>query len=504
MGQLDFNTPNIQDVYSPDPMPEYLQIPFTAELPHQEHQVSEPLQLGPVGTVQRNTGNDDEDRQKPSFKRNIGSAFPIEAFPAPLQNTIRETNKALGFPVDFTGMGILAAASAAIGNTFQLEIKRGWYTTCPLYLVVVGPPGSCKSHPLAFCMTPLRRKDNVSYKAYCQQRDEFDQYMALPKREKSEIQPAPVKPALSKTLISDVTPEALNHTHKNNPRGLCLHSDELAGWFGNFNRYNSGSESKVWLSMWSGQAITVDRVGGEPLMIPKPFVTVIGGIQNEILNDLYKENREKDGFTDRLLYGAPDGLGMQPFSEAELEDKTIREYEGVIERLLTLPLPYDDEGNCTPRTIRFNYAAKQRWIEWFNENTRLTNSQDDSDLKGVYSKLTVQCSRLALIIQLLNYSCNEAKEDAIELKSIEGAIMLTEYFRHMAQKVRQIVNGENAASELTGLKKCLYDELPEAFEKKVAKDLAKKVGVSSATLGRFLKEQQLFENVRHGHYQKIG
>ncbi|WP_438637806.1 DUF3987 domain-containing protein [Muribaculum gordoncarteri] len=44
-----------------------------------------------------------------------------------------------------------------------------------------------------------------------------------------------------------------------NPRGLCLYADELAAWFKNFNRYNNGSESEFWMSVFNHKVAMSDR-----------------------------------------------------------------------------------------------------------------------------------------------------------------------------------------------------------------------------------------------------
>ncbi len=59
--------------------------------------------------------------------------------------------------------------------------------------------------------------------------------------------------------MQDVTPEAVHRILSENPRGLCLYADELAGWFKNFNRYNNGSESEFWMSVFNHKVAMSDR-----------------------------------------------------------------------------------------------------------------------------------------------------------------------------------------------------------------------------------------------------
>src|SRR5688572_19058217 len=95
-----------------------------------------------------------------------GNVFPSEVFPGPVLEIIEATNKCLGFPIDFIGTALLYATSVAMGNTHRIQVKIGRVESGILYFALVGPPGTNKSHPLAFAVKPLRDKDEVSCRAY--------------------------------------------------------------------------------------------------------------------------------------------------------------------------------------------------------------------------------------------------------------------------------------------------------------------------------------------------
>jgi hypothetical protein len=67
-----------------------------------------------------------------------------------------------------------------------------------------------------------------------------------------------------------------------NPRGVVLVRDELAGWVLAMNQYREGgkgADQQFWLSAWSGANVTVDRKGTHaagPLRVRHPFVGVVG------------------------------------------------------------------------------------------------------------------------------------------------------------------------------------------------------------------------------------
>ena len=208
-----------------------------------------------VEKLSSNTENSVEHNEE-----STASNFPADAFPLPVQQIIAATHETLNFPIDFTAASLLYACSVAIGNTHCVELKRGFRTTAVLYLAIVGRAGTTKSHPLTFALQPIADSDAKSFREYEQLKQEFDNAASLPKKERDEqgIREL-VRPVWKKFLLSDFTPEALADVHKFNKRGIGVYADELAGWFKNFNRYNSGSEMEFWLSQWSGKAINIDR-----------------------------------------------------------------------------------------------------------------------------------------------------------------------------------------------------------------------------------------------------
>ena len=52
--------------------------------------------------------------------------FPIDIFPEAIQTYILECNKKLDSNVDFMSVSLLWAISVIIGNSAQIEVKKGW------------------------------------------------------------------------------------------------------------------------------------------------------------------------------------------------------------------------------------------------------------------------------------------------------------------------------------------------------------------------------------------
>lgn len=365
--------------------------------------------------------------------------FPVEVFPEPIQEIITATNESLNFPIDFIGASILYAVSVSIGNTHRAEIMRGYEQNAVLYLAIVGRPGTNKTHPLKWAIKPIEQRDNLKFQKYQSEKQEYDTISALTKKEREQQgYSEPVKPIWEQYLISDFTPEALVSVHSHNKRGLGVNVDELASWFKNFNRYNKGSEQEFWLSVWSGNTVKVNRKTSDQYNIPLPFISVAGTIQPGVLNEL-ADNRTENGFLDRLLFVVPDNLKKEYWSETELNPSIVENWQTIISNLLDVSIIQDETNNPQPEILRFTPEAKQLLFEWQKELTDQSNKPENEAISGINAKIEMYAVRLALILQMVRYACNEGDKQAIGMEAVQGALKLVEYFKKTAIKVHSIV-----------------------------------------------------------------
>src|SRR5207248_9333605 len=83
-----------------------------------------------------------------------------------------------------------------------------------------------------------------------------------------------------------ITVERLAELLEDNPRGLLLARDELAGWLGSFSRYRGrsaleSSDLPYWLSIHDARGLRLDRKGGDrrTVYVPRAAVSIVGGLQ---------------------------------------------------------------------------------------------------------------------------------------------------------------------------------------------------------------------------------
>ena len=440
-------------------------------------------------------GNETQERK--------ANRFPVEVFPLPVQQVITATNENLNFPIDFIGASLLYAVSVAVGNTHSVEVKKGFQQSAVLYLAIVARAGTTKSHPLSFALQPIVEQDKRTYRQYEQQRQEYEKAVSLSKKEREQQAiDEPIKPVWQKFLLSDFTPEALAEVHKFNKRGIGVYVDELAGWFKNFNRYNKGSEMEFWLSQWSGKPINIDRKTGEPVFIPLPFISVAGTIQKGILNELAKDSRTQNGFIDRILFVIPDNIQKEYWSETDLPPVVSENWKRIISNLLSLSVSNDDTLNPSPEVLKFTPEAKRILFEWHITNTDQVNEAESEALSGIFSKMDMYVLRLALILEMLRYACNESDKQAVSIEAVHGAVKLVEYFKNSAVKVNSILTNASPLDKHPADKQALYNTLPDTFTTETGLQIAEGLGVSERTLKYFLNEKELFTRTSRGEYEK--
>jgi len=379
-------------------------------------------------------------------------AFPVSFFPEPIEKFVTDTAKALSCPPDFVAMGVLVCASVAIGNGAVIEVKNNWIEGVSLYCGIIAEPGSAKTPAINKALKPLFELQERNFEEYenlkVQYELEKDNYemelenwkkdIKTKKQVKVEKKPIlPKSPALQQIITMDSTMEALQDTLLFNKRGILKLHDELLGFVRGMNQYRAGADRQYWLSIWSNEPIIINRKGKEPIRIPRPFVSIIGGIQPDMIEEIVKTGREgiaNDGFIDRFLFCYPDPMPAK-WTDDDVSEETVKGYCEIIERI------YYALTEDSPTVIHFDRKAKELYTLWYNETERETTEAGfPTILKGAWKKLKGLHSRILVIMFLLKWS-NDSKEVKIDLID-EETVMYTnyimDYFKSQARKVFQL------------------------------------------------------------------
>jgi len=331
--------------------------------------------------------------------------FPVEVFPTQLQRFIREGAAAMQCAPEFFGVPMLAVAGVAVGNGAVLQVKPGWREGPRIYAAVVAPPGSAKSPALRAVMEPLHvLQDRLSERLY----------------------------------TSDATTEALAALLQANPRGLLYGPDELVAWVRAMDQYRTrkGADRQFWLSNWSGERVIVDRKSSEfgPIIVPAPFVNVIGGLTPDCLSDLGDADGRQEGFLDRILFASPLAARRGSWTTATISPYARQSWALSLQYLRQVIEPEVIEDGPCPVVLRFTPDGQAEWVRFYNAHA-VEEADLPPTLRGPWAKLMGYCARFALLIHLLRVACGEVKELAVDGESVRRAVILVDYFKSQARRV---------------------------------------------------------------------
>lgn len=425
------------------------------------------------------------------FNESSKNAFPIEVFPEVFRAYAIDLKDSLNYPIDYTATAILTAVSTAIGTSVKLSVKSGWSEYASLFVALIGNAGANKTHPINTVFQPIRIIDKQRHLDYETAYSFYMAYEKLPKKDK-ESEEQIFCPKLEKSILSNFTPEVLNKRLEENPRGCTVVSDELATFFEAMNNYSKGDQIGVYLSFWSNQPTTIDRIGNAiPLFISKPYLSIIGGLQPRVLNTAFPQNKLNNGFFQRFLFAYPDDALKAPINDNEQNAKLAKKYQRYIEDCFT---------QLTDRVLVFTPEAKEFFYRWQSDNCDKVNEHQNSIKGEIISKFDNHFLRLALLLQMMH----DPEAEAVELKAVQGTERLCDYYLKCAFKVlAKIQNMENYLLTLTPDKQALFNSLGDEFTTAEAVEAGEVLKLKERAVKRFLTDTQLFKKVKYGMYKKV-
>ena len=405
--------------------------------------------------------------------------FPIQIFPDCLQRLIENARVTKCFNPDYFSAGILSACAAAIGNSAKLD-NGSFCVKSILWLIIVGSRGTGKSHPLSWALKPLLNKDSEGYKQY---QDLYREWSSLESNNNT-------KPYYSKLVLTDFTTEKLAQALQHNEKGVLIYADELMGWLNSFGRYTKNPDQQIYLMLWNGGELSVDRKSSEPIRIDETNVNIIGGIQPEILKNLAQNNRSEDGFLDRFLTFYPGDTEPILFTGKNIEERWKQDYDRLINNL------FDLKNLC----IKASPSNIQIYSDW--QHKAVQQFKDDTLDRAIQAKLETYVWRLALVLEVIHQASKNEFKASLRDQSLKDAIELAEYFRDNSFKVHDKIISNNPVDDLTEQRRLLYEELPLEFKRADVLSLFEKYEVKGGTISRFLNNPKLFARHKYGHYKK--
>jgi hypothetical protein len=276
----------------------------------------------------------------------------------------------------------------------------------------------------------LQQKEAAEIEEEKQRRAEYEEEMQAWKDSKDKGEkPEEPEPA-TRLLISDITTEGLLSVHARAPKGLLLTRDELGGWLKGFNQYKGGkgSDTQTWTEVHQGKPCIIDRKGAGTLSIPRAAVSIVGGVQPELLREALSGEHLYDGLASRVLFVVPPEEPKQ-WNEETVSAETREGWNCLLDKLLELKT----NDNGTPKDLPLTAKAKAAWVRYYNEHAEREDEEEGS-LRSAMSKLEATTARVALVIQL----ANDPESVEIDVEAIEGGIIISDWFEGQARQVYKL------------------------------------------------------------------
>ena len=248
----------------------------------------------------------------------------------------------------------------------------------------------------------------------------------------------------------------------------------------------------LYLSVWSNQSTTVDRIGAAiPLFISNPYLSIIGALQPRALNKAFPIDKLNNGFFQRFLFAYPDSSLKSPLNDNVANENLAKDYESFINNCYAI---------TEPRTLTFSPAAKRYFYDWQANNCDRVNEYQNSIKGEILSKFDNHFIRLALLVQIMT----DTQSKEIEIEAVQASELLCEYYLKCAFKVlEKIQNKANYLQSLPNDKQQLFNELEDQFTTADAMECGLDLGIAERTIKRFLQDAQLFKKTKHGNYIKV-
>lgn len=430
----------------------------------------------------------------------IENNFPIDVFPPIFKDLAIDLNESLNYPIGYTATAILTAMATTIGTSAKVRVKGSWYEYPSLFTCLIGNAGANKTHPINTIFEPLKNIDKINHDNYSLLFKECDAFQKLNKKDKAG-KDEPKTPILTKHILTNFTPEVLYKRLSENLRGCTVLSDELATFLENMNNYSKGDQIGVYLSFWSNQSTTIDRIGNPiPLFINKPYLSLIGGLQPRMLAGAFPIQKLNNGFFQRFLFAYPDEAKKECINDNESNPRLLQSYYKFITDYIANTPISETDGQIDSKVYSWTNNAKEYFYNWQKLNTDLVNEYADNIKGEIISKYDNHFIRLALLLQIMRNPNN----NTIELEAVSGANELCNYFMQSAFKVlEKIQNPNDYLKTMANNKQSFYKSLNIDFTTAEALIQGDIYEISNRSVKEFLNDNLLFKKQKHGAYRKI-
>lgn len=361
--------------------------------------------------------------------------FPTDALGAPLAAWVRAQSVSLNVSEDLVAFSALGTVSTALGGRRRIHVKDGWEdeNVC-LYLLGLAGSSARKTPALDAASAALREQTAQLREDRRAEVDENDQKIRIAEAEmvtaerlvaqgKGSPEDARAvldtlrelrdKPGLPKTLVGDVTLEALGKLMGENGGRMGLLESEAGFFKACAGLYGNGrADITLVLKAYSGTGHDIERIMRGSTWMPHTALSIALIVQPGVVEQMEKDNPEfkSSGFLNRFLYSLPAPMPPGTFDTPAVPAAIRDDYN---QRIGTLFQKVWTAENIT--TVHLTHDARKRFADFYNEvEQRKAENGDLHDLAEWAGKLCGQLLRVAACLTLFDdHGATEINEEGM-------------------------------------------------------------------------------------------
>jgi hypothetical protein len=407
--------------------------------------------------------------------------MPSEIIPMQFRDFVADIADRMQIAVEVPAVSIIAALSSVVGRSIGIFAKRhdAWLVVPNLWGFVAARSGMLKTpaidestRPLGILAHNARLHHEQMQREYSADAEISNARIEAVKKEigaiikngrESELPAAKQKlielqrqaenqkPIERRYRVNDATTEKLLELIVENPRGLFVYRDELAGWLRGLDKIGREMDRAFYLESWNGTgSFTSDRIGRGTTHVEGLCLSIFGGIQpgklQDYINDALEGTGNDDGLVQRFQLAVwPESpkvwnlIDRSPDKAAK--DRASRIFE-ILDSFnptaLRVPLHYEIPA------LHFDDAAQNLFNDWLTRlQGRLLQGDVSPALESHLSKYRSLMPSLALLFHLADWADCQLQNHLQDIPpvSIEAARLAASWVDYLELHARKIYAG---------------------------------------------------------------
>jgi hypothetical protein len=407
--------------------------------------------------------------------------FPVAAMGPIMANATQAFHEEIQAPMALCGNSVLAAATLAVQQSFDVRLPHGGQSPTSSYFATVAQSGERKSAVDAKVLKPvrehegeLRRDHETERRDYLDHKESYDACrkrtlsakttMAAKRQELKDLGPAPIPPARPIRAVSDVTSEGLFGLLEYVPSAAVFASEGGQFTGGHGMSDDSKLRNAAYFSlMWDRGSADRVRAKEEPKVLTGRRLSVHILVQPQVAFRFFTDPILKDqGLLSRFLMAYPDSrMGERRYvRQIGLEHVTAQVRLGArIKELMQLK-PRTKEGDpfaLDPKALPLSDEATDLFIRMVDEiEAELGPHGHLRSISGLANKLPEHAARLAAVRTIID----DPAATEIDAEAMQGGIQLALYFASEARRIAMMSEGQVELHE----GKALWEWLEKKWE----------------------------------------